>query len=143
MSTPSGQPVLFAQKANVPSQSRGTLKVTASLPRAQERAGNGFGLVVRPASSTPLGGCGCWLQPCRRPWESAQAQRTRAGPTSEQQLQLTHYRKGGQADARTFGSSRSKVTNAWATDTRVTWWCQPCQERPSKWSRPSASFNSR
>jgi hypothetical protein len=76
---------------------------------------------VKPTtSSTPLGGCGCWLPPAHRLGQSAKAQGTRAGPTGEQQLQLAHYRKGGQADARTFGSSRSKVTNACATDTRVT-----------------------
>jgi hypothetical protein len=45
---------------------------------------------------------------------------TRAGPTGEQQLQLTQCLEGGQADARTFGSSRSKVTKACATDTSVT-----------------------
>jgi hypothetical protein len=52
---------------------------------------------------TPLGWCSWWVQPCRRPRESAQAQRACAGPTSEQQLQLTQYRKGGQADAAALG----------------------------------------
>src|SRR6266516_1954151 len=74
-------------------------------------------------SSTPLGGCGCWLQPAHRPWESAQAHRARAGPTRQQELQLTQCLEGGQADARTFGSSRCSVTKACATETRVTWWC--------------------
>src|SRR6266511_3803002 len=72
-------------------------------------------------SSTPLG-WSCWgVQPRCRPWESALAQGTRAGPTGEQQLQLAQCLEGGQADAAAFGSSRSKVTKAWATDTRVTW----------------------
>src|SRR6266511_1123204 len=75
---------------------------------------------TRP-SSTPLG-WSCWgVQPRCRPWESALAQGTRAGPTGEQQLQLAQCLEGGQADAAAFGSSRSKVTKAWATDTRVTW----------------------
>jgi hypothetical protein len=80
-----------------------------------------FGFCSAPNSSTPLGWCGWWwLPPAHRLGQSAQAQGTRAGPTGEQQLQLAHYRKGGQADARTFGSSRCSVTKAWATDTRVT-----------------------
>jgi hypothetical protein len=77
-------------------------------------------LVLRLASSTPLGGCRCWLPPAHRLGQSALAEGARAGPTGEQQLQLTQCLEGGQADARTFGSSRSKVTNAWATDTSVT-----------------------
>src|SRR4029453_1421149 len=94
-------------------------------------------------SSTPLGWVGCWVQPWGRAGQGALAEGTRAGPTGEQELQLAQCLEGGQADARAFGSSRSKVTKACATDTRVTWWCQPCQERPSKWSSPSASFSSR
>ena len=72
------------------------------------------------SSSTPLGWYGWWLPPAHRLGQSPQAQGTRAGPTGEQQLQLVQYRKGGQADARTFGSSRCSVTKAWATDARVT-----------------------
>src|SRR6266487_1802293 len=86
---------------------------------------------------------GMRVAPRRGAWESAQAQGARAGPTGEQQLQLTQCLEGGQADAAAFGSSRCKVTKAWAAETSVTWWCQPRQERPSKWSNPSASFNSR
>jgi hypothetical protein len=41
-----------------------------------------------------------------------EAKWARAGPTAQQQLQLAHYRKGGQADARTFGSKRCNVTKA-------------------------------
>jgi hypothetical protein len=44
----------------------------------------------------------------------------RAGPTRQQELQLAQCLEGGQADAWTFGSSRSKVTKAWAADTSVT-----------------------
>ncbi len=35
-----------------------------------------------------------------------------------------------------FGSAVSLrvVTNRWAAVTRVVWWCQPCQVRPSKWA---------
>src|SRR4029453_2733366 len=95
------------------------------------------------SSSTPLGWVGCWVQPGGRAGQGALAEGTRAGPTGEQELQLAQCLEGGKADARAFGSSRSKVTKACATDTRVTWWCQPCQERPSKWSSPSASFSSR
>src|SRR6266508_5552585 len=84
----------------------------------------------RSTSSTPLGGCGCWVQPRRRPWQSAQAHRTRAGPTGEQQLQLTQCLEGGQADARTFGSSRSNVTKACATETRVKCCCHSLKSPP-------------
>jgi DDE superfamily endonuclease len=101
-------------------------------PHATDATPSPTGFSERSTNSTPLGGCGCWLPPADRLGESAQAQGARAGPTGKQQLQLAHDREGGQADARTFGSSRSKVTKACATDTRVTWWCQPRQERPSK-----------
>ncbi len=39
--------------------------------------------------------------------------------------------------------SRRVVMNRWAAVTRVAWWCQPVQERPSKWSRPRPVFSSR
>jgi hypothetical protein len=35
-------------------------------------------------------------------------------------LQLTQYLVGGQAGAAGFGSSRCRVTKAWAAETRVT-----------------------
>jgi hypothetical protein len=45
----------------------------------------------------------------------------------------------GHPGAGTFGSMQIRVQNAWATAARVTWRCQPANERPSKWSRPSRS----
>jgi len=72
------------------------------------------------------------------------AQRTGAGPTGEQDLQLTQQLPQRQADAAGFGRpSRSIVRKPWATETRVTWWCQPPKLRPSKWSSPKAPFSSR
>ena len=70
--------------------------------------------------STPLGWRGWRVQPRCRWWEFPLAEGTCAGPTGEQYLQLAHDRKRGQADARAFGSSRSSVTKAWATDTKLT-----------------------
>src|SRR6266571_5199690 len=71
-------------------------------------------------NSTPLGWRGWRVQPRCRWWEFPLAEGTCAGPTGEQYLQLAHDRKRGQADARAFGSSRSSVTKAWATDTKLT-----------------------
>jgi hypothetical protein len=42
---------------------------------------------------------------------------------------------------RRFGRRRrSRVRKPCATETRVTWWCQPTQPRPWKWSSPRAPF---
>jgi glutathione-independent formaldehyde dehydrogenase len=53
--------------------------------------------------------------------------------------------EGGQAELliATFGSSRRRVRKARAAVTRVTWWCQPRQVRPSKWSKPTPCLSSR
>src|SRR6266705_2295272 len=77
-------------------------------------------LSAHALSSTPLGWRGWRVQPRCRWWEFPLAEGTCAGPTGEQYLQLAHDRKRGQADARAFGSSRSSVTKAWATDTKLT-----------------------
>jgi len=66
-----------------------------------------------------------------------------AGPGGEQGLQLAKDRVQAQARATAFGSARSRVTNSWAAETRVTWRCQPVKVRPSKWSSPRPVLSSR
>ena len=65
---------------------------------------------------------------------SLDAQRAKiVAMASLQDLQLVEQLPHSQADATSFGErSRSRVRNPWATDTKVTWWCQPGQPRPSK-----------
>ena len=58
-------------------------------------------------------------------------------------LQLAQDLVEGHPGAGAFGSFRSMVQNAWASAARVTWRCQPVQERPSKWSSPGPVFSSR
>ena len=68
-----------------------------------------------------------------------------AGPDGEECLQFADDLVEAQAGAVSFGAraSRCRVQKAWAAETRVTWWCQPFQVRPSKWARPRACFISR
>jgi hypothetical protein len=68
-----------------------------------------------------------------------------AGPDCEEELQFADDLVEGQAGAVSFGEQamRWRVQKAWAAETRVTWWCQPFQVRPSKWARPRACFISR
>jgi hypothetical protein len=59
-------------------------------------------------------------------------------------LEFAHDAVEGQPCPLAFGPvSRRVVMNRWAAVTRVAWWCQPVQERPSKWSRPRPVFSSR
>jgi hypothetical protein len=88
------------------------------------------------ASKTPsraLSGRGARLssvtEPARR---GTLAEGTGAGPTAQQGLQLAQELPQRQADAAGFGRrSRSRVRKPWATETNVTWWCQPPKLRPS------------
>ncbi|MEU5425566.1 hypothetical protein AB0H73_08145 [Streptomyces olivoreticuli] len=68
-----------------------------------------------------------------------------AGPGDEEGLQFADDPVEAQAGAVSFGARASlwRVQKAWAAETRVTWWCQPFQVRPSKWARPRACFISR
>lgn len=66
-----------------------------------------------------------------------------AGPAPQQVLEDVEDLVEGQAGMWAFGSSRRRVRKAWAAVTRVTWWCQPRQVRPSKWSRPRPCLSSR
>lgn len=70
---------------------------------------------------------------------------TGAGPGREEYLQLADDSVEARAGAVSFGDlfSRCRVQKAWATETSVTWWCQPGQVRPSKWAKPRACFISR
>jgi hypothetical protein len=86
------------------------------------------------ALNRTLSGRDAWLSGSAwPPWRGTLAQRTGAGPTGQQDLQLAEQLPQGQADATRFGErSRSRVTKPCATKTSVTWWCQPTQPRPSK-----------
>lgn len=59
-----------------------------------------------------------------------------AGPAPQDVLEGVEGLVESEAGAVAFGDGRCSVRKAWAAVTRVTWWCQPGQERPSKWSRP-------
>jgi hypothetical protein len=73
--------------------------------------------------------CWSWAEPA---WRGTPAGGTGTGPAAQQGLQLTEQLPQRQADAAGFGRrSRSRVRKPWATDTRVTWWCQPPKLRPS------------
>jgi Family of unknown function (DUF6338) len=101
-------------------------------------------LIVQSANRA-LSGRGAWSSRSPQPaWRGTLAHRTDAGPTGKQDLQPVEQLPQAQADAAGFGwRSRSRVRKPCATETRVTWWCQPAQERPSKWSSPSAPLSSR
>src|SRR6266567_9269615 len=70
------------------------------------------------------------------------AQGAGAEDEGEHDLQLVQDLVEGHPGARAFGSVRSRVQKAWARAARVTWRCQPANERPSKWSRPKPVFSS-
>jgi len=61
----------------------------------------------------------------------------------EHDLQFVQGLVEGHPGAGAFGSVRIMVMKAWARTARVTWRCQPVQDRPSKWSRPRPVFSSR
>ncbi|GHD16074.1 hypothetical protein GCM10007147_04150 [Nocardiopsis kunsanensis] len=56
---------------------------------------------------------------------------THAGPAQQHPLQLAQDLVETQTDVTDFGASLRRVRKAWAAVTRVTWWCQPRQVRPS------------
>jgi hypothetical protein len=97
------------------------------------------------AVNRALSGRGAWSSRSPQPaWRGTLAHRTDAGPTGKQDLQPVEQLPQAQADAAGFGwRSRSRVKKPCATETRVTWWCQPGQLRPSKWSSPRAPLSSR
>ena len=71
------------------------------------------------------------------------AQGAGAEDEGKHDLQLVQDLVEGHPGAGTFGSLRIMVQKAWARTARVTWRCQPVNERPSKWSRPRPAFSSR
>ena len=71
------------------------------------------------------------------------AQGAGAEDDGEHDLQLVQDLVQGHPGAGTFGSVLIIVQNAWARTARVTWRCQPVNERPSKWSRPRPCLSSR
>jgi hypothetical protein len=83
--------------------------------------------------SRTLSGRRAWLSSVTKPaGRGALADGTGAGPAAQQGLQLAQQLPQAQADAAGFGRpSRSKVRKPWATETKVTWWCQPPKLRPS------------
>jgi hypothetical protein len=101
------------------------------LPGLRETFGRGLFYWV--LASRTLSGRRAWLSSVTKPaGRGALADGTGAGPAGEQGLQLAQQLPQRQADAAGFGRpSRSKVRKPWATETKVTWWCQPPKLRPS------------
>jgi len=64
-------------------------------------------------------------------WQRGQVQRASAS--------MSQRRTSG-SEGRFF-ADRSLVRKQKARNHSVRWWCSPRQERPSKWSSPSCSFN--
>src|SRR5690349_12060293 len=96
------------------------------------------------ASRTPLGCSGSWVFAgggCSG--QGALAGGAGAGPAVQQVLNGVEDLVEGESAVSAFGARRCSVRKAWAAVTRVTWWCQPVQERPSKWSRPRPCLSSR
>src|SRR5205807_6802308 len=71
------------------------------------------------------------------------AQGAGAEDEGQDDLQFVQDLVQGHPGACAFGSDLSRVQKAWARVARVTWRCQPANERPSKWSRPRPVFSSR
>ena len=71
------------------------------------------------------------------------AQGAGAEDEGEHDLQFAQDLVQAHPGAGTFGSALIMVMKAWARTARVTWRCQPVNERPSKWSRPRPVFSSR
>src|SRR5712691_8706653 len=95
----------------------------------------------RPASSTLLGsgeGGGEAIE-----GDGLAAQGAGAEDEDQHDLQLAQDLVEGHPGARTFGSALIMVQKAWARAARVTWRCQPVNERPSKWPSPRPVFSSR
>ena len=100
-------------------------------------------LAVGPVgtSSTLLGSGEGGFEPVEG--DGLAAQRTGAEDDGEHNLQLAQDLVQAHPGAGAFGSVRIMVQKAWARTARVTWRCQPVNERPSKWSRPRPVFSSR
>ena len=92
-------------------------------------------------SSTLLGRCEGGGEPVGG--DGLAAQGAGAEDEGEHDLQFVQDLVEGHPGACAFGSVRSRVQKAWARTARVTWRCQPVNERPSKWSRPRPVFSSR
>jgi hypothetical protein len=96
------------------------------------------------SSRTPLGCSGSWVWAGGgRSWQGAMAGGAGTGPAVQQVLDGVEDLVEGEPAVSAFGARRCSVRNACAAVTRVTWWCQPAQERPSKWSRPRPCLSSR
>lgn len=83
------------------------------------------------SSRTPLSCSGSWVLA----GDGCSGQGTVAGgagpgPAVQQVLDGAEGLVEGESAVSAFGASRCSVRNAWAAVTRVTWWCQPVQERP-------------
>lgn len=66
-------------------------------------------------------------------WEGVVAQWAGTDPTNKCALEFAEDAVESQSCPAAFGwVSRRVVMNRWAAVTRVAWWCQPSQERPSK-----------
>src|ERR1700758_5777272 len=85
------------------------------------------------SSSTLLGRCENGGEPVEG--QRLGAEGAGAEDECEDDLQFAHHLVEGHPGAGTFGADRSRVQKAWARTARVTWRCQPREERPSKGSR--------
>src|SRR6266849_1313551 len=81
-------------------------------------------------SSTLLGSGECGGEPVEG--DGLAAQGAGAEDEGEHELQLVQDLVEGHPGVRAFGSALSMVQKAWARTARVTWRCQPVNERPSK-----------
>lgn len=125
--------------------------VCTTSPAPDERAGRTSRGHVRADSEiiygttlsrTPLGLSRSWRHVCPV-GQGLVAGGADAGPAPQDVLESVEDVVEGEADVGTFGARRCSVRKAWAAVTRVTRWCQPGQERPSKWSRPRPCLSSR
>src|SRR5262249_4068424 len=96
---------------------------------------------LEDSSSTLLGRCKNGGEPVEG--QRLGAEGAGAEDEGEHDLQFAHHLVEGHPGAGAFGSDRSRVQKAWARTGRVTWRCQPVNERPSKWSRPRPVLSSR
>src|SRR5260370_560896 len=95
----------------------------------------------RRPTSTLLGSCEGGGEPVEG--DGLMAQGAGAEDDGEHDLQLAQDLVQGHPGAGTFGSALSMVQKAWARTARVTWRCQPVNERPPEGVRARAGFQSR